>query len=95
MKRRGGKGQALPSLMHLLQRVEGEVKVGSLTTNKIENPAIEKANGSREEDLSQENDLSAIIVTSLGIFRKTVESIREIRREKMKTGMKRMVQLQL
>lgn len=81
--------------MHLLQKVEGEVKVGSLTANKIENLVIEKANGSQEEDLSQGRDLSAIIVTSLGIFKKTVESIKEIRREKMKTGMKRMVQLQL
>ena len=82
MKRRGGKGQTLLSLMHLLQRVEGEVKVGSLTANKIENPAIEKANGSQEEDLHQGRDLSAIIVTSLGIFRKTIERIREIRRER-------------
>jgi hypothetical protein len=50
MKRGGGKGQTLSSLMHLLQKIEGEVKVGSLMVSKIENPAIEKANGSQEED---------------------------------------------
>jgi hypothetical protein len=80
MKRRGGKGQAFPSLMHMLQKVEGEVKAGSLTTSKIENPAIEKANGSQEEDLSQERVLSAIIVTSLGICKKITESIKEIKK---------------
>ena len=95
MKRRGGKGQALPSLMHMLQKVEGEVKAGSLTISKIENPAIEKANGSQEKDLSQERVLSAIIVTSLGICKKIAESIKEIKRVEMKTRMKRMVQLQL
>ena len=81
--------------MHLLQKVEGEVKAGSLTASKIENPAIKKANGSQEEDLSQGRVLSVIIVKSLGIFKKTVESIKEIKRVKMKIRMKRMVQLQL
>ena len=87
MKRRGGKGQALLGLMHLLQKVKGEVKVGSLMANKIENLAIEKANKSQEEDLSQGRDLSAIIVTSLSILKKIVESTKEIKREKMKTRM--------
>jgi hypothetical protein len=34
-------------------------------------------------------------VTSLGIFKKTVESIKEIKRAKTKIRMERMVQLQL
>ena len=68
MKRIGGKGQAFPSLMHLLQKVEGEVKVGSLTVNKIQNPAIEKANGSQEEDLSQGRVLNVFISTFLSLL---------------------------
>jgi hypothetical protein len=46
MKRRGGKGQTLTSLIHLLQKIEGEVKTGFLTVSKIENPVIKKANES-------------------------------------------------
>ena len=93
MKRGGGKGQTLPSLMHLLQKIEGEVKVGSLMVSKIENPIIEKANGSQKEDLSQGRESSVFIVTSQGIFKKIVESIKEIKMEKTKIRMKRMVQL--
>jgi len=95
MKRGGGKGQTLPSLMHLLQKIEGEVKVGSLMVSKIENPIIEKANGSQKEDLSQGRESSVFIVTSQGIFKKIVESIKYIKRIKTKIRMKLMVQLQL
>ena len=59
----------------MLQKVEGEVKVGSLTASKIENPAIEKANKSQEEDLSQGRVLSVIIMTSLEIFKNIIESV--------------------
>ena len=69
----------------------GEVKVGFLPVSKIENPTIEKANGSQEGYLSQRRELSVIIVASLGILKKIVESIKEIKREKMKTRMKKMV----
>ena len=48
-----------------------------------------------EGDFSQGRELSVIIVTSLGIFKKTVESIKEIKRAKTKIRMERMVQLQL
>ena len=48
-----------------------------------------------EGDFSQGKELSVIIVTSLGIFKKTVESIKEIKRAKTKIRMERMVQLQL
>ena len=61
--------------------------------SKIENPAIEKANESQEEDLSQGRVLSVIIVTSLDIFKKIVDSIKEIKRVKIKTRMKRTVLL--
>ena len=47
-----------------------------------------------EGDFSQGRELSVIIVTSLGIFKKTVESIKEIKRAKTKIRMERMVQLQ-
>jgi len=83
------------SLMHLLWKVEGEVKIGFLTVSKIENPIIEKVNGSQEGDLSQGRELNVIIVTSLGIFKKIVESIKKIKRAKTEIRMKRMVQLQL
>jgi hypothetical protein len=48
-----------------------------------------------EGDFSEGRELSVIIVTSLGIFKKTVESIKEIKREKTNIRMERMVQLQL
>jgi hypothetical protein len=48
-----------------------------------------------EGDFSEGRELSVIIVTSLGIFEKTVESIKEIKRAKTNIRMERMVQLQL
>jgi len=63
--------------------------------SKIENPTIEKANKSQEKDLSQGRELNVIIMTSLNIFKKIVESIKEIKMAKTKIRMKRMVQLQL
>jgi len=80
---------------HALVKIEGEVKVGSLTVSKIENPTIEKENESQEEDLSQGRELSVLIMTSQGILKKIVERIKEIKRIKTKIRMKIMVQLQL
>jgi len=45
----------------------------------------------KEGDFSQGRELSVIIVTSLGIFKKTVESIKEIKRAKTKIKIKRIV----
>jgi hypothetical protein len=46
----------------------------------------------KEGDFSKERELSVIIVTSLGIFKKTVESLKEIKRAKTKIKIERIVQ---
>lgn len=61
--------------------------------SKIENMVIEKENKSLERDLIQGMELRVINVTSLGIFKKIVESTKDIKEVKAKIRMKKMVQL--